>query len=54
MSTALRHPAVAIAIGANAFPNERIGGVVIVLSVLFGCVATAPYISLSRFTLPRP
>jgi bile acid:Na+ symporter, BASS family len=54
MSTALRHPALAIAIGASAFPNERIGGVVIVLSVLFGCVATAPYISLSRFTLPRP
>jgi len=54
MSTALRHPALAVAIGASAFPDERIGGVAIVLSVLFGCVATAPYISLSRFTLPRP
>jgi BASS family bile acid:Na+ symporter len=53
MSTALRHPALAIAIGIGAFPNERIVGVVIVLSVLFGCVVTAPYMPLSRFTLPR-
>jgi BASS family bile acid:Na+ symporter len=52
-ATATRHPAIAIAIGTTAFPNEPIVGAVIALALLLGGLATAPYSQLSRFTLPR-
>jgi BASS family bile acid:Na+ symporter len=52
-ATATRHPAIAIAIGTTAFPNEPIISAVIALALLLGGLATAPYSWLSRFTLPR-
>jgi bile acid:Na+ symporter, BASS family len=53
MATATRHPALAIAIASAAFPNEKVGGVVIVLVVVVAGIAAIPYLPLSRLTLPR-
>jgi BASS family bile acid:Na+ symporter len=52
-ATATRHPAIAMAIGTTAFPNEPMVGAVIAIALLLGGLATAPYSLLSRFTLPR-
>jgi len=53
IATTERHPALAIAIGTIAFPNDHLGGAVILFSLFVGTIATVAYMSLSRFTLPR-
>jgi len=53
IATTERHPALAIAIGTIAFPNDHVAGAVILFSLFVGTIATVAYMSLSRFTLPR-
>jgi len=53
IATTERHPALAIAVGTIAFPNDHVAGAVILFSLLVGTIATMAYMSLSRFALPR-
>jgi bile acid:Na+ symporter, BASS family len=53
IATTERHPALAIAIGTIAFPNDHVAGAVILFSLFVGTIATMAYMSLSRFALPR-
>lgn len=54
MATATRHPALAIALGSMASPNdERLAGVVIALTVIAAVAAAIAYLPVSRFTLPK-
>jgi BASS family bile acid:Na+ symporter len=43
LSTASRHPAMAIAIGAAAFPSQQLVPAAVMLYLLASIVATAPY-----------
>jgi BASS family bile acid:Na+ symporter len=54
LATATRHPALALALASSASPaDERLAGVVIAFAVVIAGVLAIPYLSLSRFTLPR-
>jgi BASS family bile acid:Na+ symporter len=43
LSNAARHPAMAIAIGAAAFPDQKLVPAAVVLYLLASAIATAPY-----------
>jgi BASS family bile acid:Na+ symporter len=43
LACAARHPGVAIAIGAALFPNQKLVGAAVLLSLLVGTIASAPY-----------
>ncbi len=47
LSTACRHPAIALSIAAASFPEERFG-VTILLYVLLGAIVAVPYIAWQR------
>lgn len=45
LATASRHPAVALAVASAAFPGERLVPAAVLLALLVGLIATAPYSS---------
>src|SRR5262249_33025366 len=51
LATACRHPAVAIAIASNVFPNEKAVGAAVIVNVLVAAVVTVPYVRMSRRAL---
>ena len=51
LATSSRHPAIAIAIASTVFPNERLVGAAVILSVLVGAITTLPYVKWSQRTL---
>ena len=54
LSTACRHPAVALSIAAANFPEERFGATIL-LCLLLGALAGVPYLAWQRRrTAPRP
>jgi BASS family bile acid:Na+ symporter len=48
LSTALRHPGVAIAIAYTNFPQEKLALAAVMLYLLLGLLLTIPYIKLRR------
>ena len=43
LATASRHPAVALAVASTAFPDQKLAPAAVLLSLLVGTLATAPY-----------
>jgi hypothetical protein len=48
LATASRHPAVAIAITSAILPGEKLVGAAVLLNLLVGAIASAPYIMWSK------
>jgi bile acid:Na+ symporter, BASS family len=44
LATATRHPGVALAIAAGTFPGEKLVGPALMLYLIVGAIATAPYV----------
>jgi BASS family bile acid:Na+ symporter len=52
LSTATRHPGIALAIAQAAYPEEKLAGAAVILYLLVNAIVTIPY--MKRFTAPQP
>ncbi len=48
LATATRHPAIAIAIAAASFPDQKLTGAAVMLSLIAVALASLPYVQLSK------
>jgi BASS family bile acid:Na+ symporter len=54
LATASRHPAVAMAIAAASFPDEKLVPAAVLLALVVGAIASAPYVAWRRKSLRLP
>jgi BASS family bile acid:Na+ symporter len=54
LATAARHPAVAIAIAAASFPEQKLVSAAVLLSLVVGSLASVPYVAWRRKSLRLP
>jgi bile acid:Na+ symporter, BASS family len=54
LATAARHPAVAIAIAAASFPEQKLVSAAVLLSLVVGSLASIPYVAWRRKSLRLP